>query len=204
MKTLDEWRLAWDSLGVPEPPGVLDRLLAAYSEPARAYHNQNHLDECFDHLAAVRPHLESPGVVGLALCFHDAVYDPQRRDNEARSAAWAEETLRNAGLEACAPRVRDLILLTADHAPTELPDGRYLVDIDLAILGAHPNRFDEYETQVRQEYAWVPDDAFRQGRSEVLRRFLTRSPLYLTEYFRQEREGQARLNLNRSLVRLGG
>lgn len=203
MEARDEWPAAWRGLGAAEPPaGVLEALVAAYVEPGRAYHNLRHLDECFAHLAAVRPLLDRPAEVGLALWFHDAVYDPRRRDNEARSAAWAEGVLGGAGLEAAAATVRDLILLTADHAPPSSADGRILVDVDLAILGAPPARFDEYEDQIRREYYWVADADFRAGRAQVLRRFAARSPLYLTEHFRRAIEGPARANLARSLARL--
>ena len=204
MVALDEWRAAWDELGASPPAGVLDALIAAYDEPGRAYHNRRHIDECFGLLAAVRPLLDRPGEVALALWFHDAVYDPRRRDNEAQSAARAEAVVRDAGLVEAASAVRDLILLTADHTPPDSADGRALVNIDLAILGAEPARFDEYEAQIRREYAWVVDGDFRAGRARVLRRFLARSPLYLTEHFRRDREGQARANLARSLDLLGG
>jgi predicted metal-dependent HD superfamily phosphohydrolase len=33
---------------------------------------------------------------------------------------------------------------------------RLLVDMDLAIQGAPPQRFADYEAQVQREYAWAP------------------------------------------------
>lgn len=36
-------------------------------------------------------------------------------------------------------------------------DARVIVDVDLSILGAAQSRFDEYESQVREEYAFVPE-----------------------------------------------
>ena len=88
-------------------------------------------------------------------------------------------------------------------APPPLdPDARLLVDIDLAILGAAPERFDEYEVQVRQEYAWVPGPLFRRKRREILQGFLDRPCIYTTEPFRTRFELQARSNLQRSVARL--
>jgi predicted metal-dependent HD superfamily phosphohydrolase len=43
----------------------------------------------------------------------------------------------------------------------EPPDARLLVDVDLAILAAPAPRFEEYERQVRREYDWAPEPAFR-------------------------------------------
>lgn len=67
-------------------------------------------------------------------------------------------------------RVAARVLATAGHA-AEAPDARLLIDVDLAILGVEPEAYARFEEQIRQEYAWVPDDRFRAGRAEVLRRF---------------------------------
>ena len=60
-------------------------------------------------------------------------------------------------------------------------------------------RFAEYETQVREEYSWVPGWLFRRKRKAILREFLARQPIYGTEHFRREFEAQARLNLERAV-----
>ena len=83
-------------------------------------------------------------------------------------------------------------------------DSRLLVDIDLAILGASVERFDEYERQVRQEYSWVPDPLFRGKRREILEAFLARPHLFNTDYFRSKLEAQARANLAPSVTSLRG
>ena len=70
-------------------------------------------------------------------------------------------------------------------------------------VGAAPQRFDEYEMQVRQEYAWVPEETFRRRRAEILGQFLARRHIYSTEAFRERYEPRARANLARSLSTLG-
>ena len=77
-----------------------------------------------------------------------------------------------------------------------------LADIDLSILGATAERFDEYEVQVRQEYAWVPGPLFRRKRGAILQAFLARPSLYSTPWLRGRFEAQARSNLQRSVARL--
>jgi predicted metal-dependent HD superfamily phosphohydrolase len=77
-------------------------------------------------------------------------------------------------------------------------DARLLVDIDLAILGADPARFAEYDAQVREEYRWVPDLIYRTRRSEVLAGFLARPAIYGTDRFRERFEAQAQENLRRA------
>ena len=198
------WSRAWSGLGAPDAGIALrDRLLAAWSEPQRRYHTLHHLGDCLALFEQAAHLAEHPAEVEIALWFHDAVYDLKSKDNEARSAAWADECLQaaRAGQEV-RERMHALIMATCHAAlPTTL-DERLLVDIDLSILGAPAERFDEYEVQVRQEYAWVPGPLFRRKRREILQGFLARPSIYSTEWFFSRREEQARDNLRRSLSRL--
>src|SRR5262245_19242521 len=66
-----------------------DALVAAYSEPARHYHNLEHLGEMFRVASRLATHADDATAVQLAIWFHDAIYDPRGKDNEARSAAFA-------------------------------------------------------------------------------------------------------------------
>jgi predicted metal-dependent HD superfamily phosphohydrolase len=76
--------------------------------------------------------------------------------------------------------------------------------MDLSILGAPKSAFDSYEAAVRREYAWVDDKAWRSGRAAVLRKFLARPRIFLTEAFRERFEAQARKNIARSIAALAG
>ena len=178
----------------------MQRLLDAWAEPQRHYHTPQHLREC---LALLEPALHlarRPGEVELALWFHDAVYDPQGKDNETRSADWACEALAQAGADGeVRQRVRALIMATCHDAEPTDPDARLLVDIDLAILGADPARFAEYGAQVREEYRWVPGWLYRRKRKEVLAGFLDRPAIYGTAWFRERFEVRARENLKSSV-----
>ena len=201
----DEWRRLWTAMGADVVPGGLfNQLVRAYGEPQRHYHTLQHLRECLAHFEAASALARRPEEVELGLWFHDAVYDPQRQDNEQRSAEWARSGIVAAGCEAAvAERVAQLVLATARHeAPPGDPDAQLLLDIDLAILGAAPARFDEYERQVRAEYAHVPDAQFRAGRARVLAGFLGRPRLYATQPFHDALEQRARGNIGRSLSAL--
>lgn len=95
-------------------------------------------------------------------------------------------------------RVERLIMATKHDAAepaADAPDQQLLVDIDLAILGAAPERFAEYGRQVRAEYGWVPGLVYRTKRKAVLKSFLARPRLYGTAHFRERYEAQARRNL---------
>lgn len=206
--TLQRWFKAWQALGAEPTPSlaaVHERLLAAYAEPQRHYHTGQHLAECFAQLDALAPLARSPAEVEVALWFHDAVYQPRKSDNEARSADWARETAQASGIAPdSADRIQALILATRHAALPQGPDQEVLVDVDLSILGANPARFDEYEEQVRAEYAWVPGFLYRRKRGEILEEFLARPAIYSTTPCRERLEPAARANLARSLARLGG
>ena len=199
------WHSTWSDLGLPLPePQLLHALLARYAEPHRSYHTAQHLEECHDHFARSRALAHEPGAVQLALWFHDAIYDTRSPHNEDQSAAWAVQVLAAAGApDRLKSSVETMVLATKHNAAPNSPDAALTVDIDLSILGASPPRFDEYEAQVRHEYAWVPEEAFRSARGRILAEFLGRPRIYLTDLFYQTLEGQARSNLRASLARLG-
>jgi predicted metal-dependent HD superfamily phosphohydrolase len=206
MPDLERWRATWTGLGIRAPDDRLyAEVVARYSEPHRRYHTTLQLDECFARLDEAWSAADQFYEVELALWFHDAVYEVRNQDNEERSASWAHAAAAQSGLPiAVAERVHGLILATKHDASPPTRDAALLVDVDLAILGAPVERFDEYERQVREEYSWVPGFLFRRKRREILEAFLARPHVYSTEYFRASYEAPARANLARSIRLLGG
>lgn len=196
------WERTWRDLGVPADAAERDSLMARYAEPQRRYHTLRHLDECFARLERVRALAERPGELDLALWYHDAVYDPHASDNEAPSAELADHAMQRAGLAAdVRERVRALIMATRHDALPAPGDAALLVDTDLGILAAEPARFDEYEREIRAEYAWVPGPIFRSKRRDVLGGFLARERIYMSGAFDAD-ERRARANIARSLEAL--
>jgi predicted metal-dependent HD superfamily phosphohydrolase len=200
MPSLERWRETWRQLHGAADARLYDELIASYGERHRKYHTARHLDECFEKFNEARDSAEHPAEVELALWFHDAVYDTRREDNEEKSADWARAGALQAGVPAdAAERVHALIMATRHQAVPSGADAELLVDVDLSILGAAPERFDEYERQIREEYAWVPGFVFRRKRAQILEGFLARSAIFSTAHFRSRYERQARENLLRSL-----
>jgi predicted metal-dependent HD superfamily phosphohydrolase len=112
-------------------------------------------------------------------------------------------TTKSGVPQAMTDKVTSLILATRHHAAGADPEACLLVDVDLAILGAAPARFREYERQIRDEYAHVPDGVFAHKRGEILEDFLRRPSLFATPAGRARYEAQARINLSGALARLG-
>lgn len=201
---LARWQRMWQRLGLTHRGvDVSTELLRRYAEPHRKYHTMQHLDECFAHFDQVRQETAHDAEVELALWFHDAVYEVRNHDNEQKSADWARTALLNAGgSQESADRVHALVMATRHSVMPQTQDAKILVDVDLSILAAPAARFDEYETQVRAEYAWVPEPVYRSKRADILRAFLDRNCIYNTAHFRAQCEASARDNLKRSIHRL--
>ncbi|HEY0649113.1 phosphohydrolase [Phenylobacterium sp.] len=177
----------------------------AYAEPQRRYHTRRHIEDCLAKLAAWPGLTEAERrVLTWAIWWHDAVYDPRAADNEAKSAEMARRDLPTLGATPGeVDEVARLILLTAGHAVGEGDRlGAALVSIDLSILAADEAGYDAYARAVREEYAHVPEDAWRRGRGAVLQRFLDTPVIFPDPAFRAAHEARARANLERELKSL--
>jgi len=204
LDALPRWCKLWQQVGASSAPEPLfKQIVAAYSEPHRAYHTLAHLEDCLITWEAARSLAHQPNTVELAIYFHDVIYDPRASDNEERSAALAVQWLQCGQVpQSLVEAVRQLILATKHQSTPKDEDTALLVDIDLAILGSPIAEFDRYETNIRYEYSWVPEAIYREKRASLLKQFLDRSPLFQTDFFHHQYEQQARYNLHRSLQRL--
>ena len=174
------------------------RLADSYQQPHRHYHSLQHLQEMAQHWARVAadPGWKDPRSTWLALLFHDVVYDPMASpgQNEAQSAALLATLLPHTEV------AQRLIQLTATHgtAAAETLDGdaALFLDCDLAILGAEPERFAEYERQIAAEYVpFVGAEAFQLGRAAFLQKLRDQPRLFHSALFHGRLDAAARRNL---------
>lgn len=200
----ERWSQLWRAATHAAPAAEsFARLVGMYAQPHRRYHNLQHLADCLREFDRAKPLADDPAALELAIWFHDAIYDPRAADNEERSAELAVDWLGKAqASHALTDSVRRLVLATKSHDASLHADAPLLVDVDLSILGQPPERFWEYERQIREEYSWVAADLFAAKRAEILQKFLARSRIFNTEMFFQTLEAQARINLQASVQRL--
>ncbi|MET9606380.1 hypothetical protein ABZZ17_15080 [Streptomyces sp. NPDC006512] len=194
------WRATVTAAGADpavDPAPYADRLLTAWAEPQREYHTTTHLADVLARIDVLAGHAADPAAVELAAWFHDAVYRPDRSENEERSAVLAERALPELGVDpARTAETARLVRLTVTHDPAPGDtNGEALCDADLAVLAGTPDAYAAYAAAVRAEYGFVPDDAFRAGRAAVLRQLIALPRLFRTPYGTAHWEAPARRNL---------
>lgn len=172
-----------------------------YSEPVRTYHTLSHLQQLFSQFEQVKSSLKQPSSIALALFYHDIIYDPTKQDNELQSALLFQKIYAHTLPSALIERIYELIMLTATHELTDHldSDAAYLLDMDLSILGTERSDYQRYAQAVRQEYIHVANDGYRSGRIKVLEGLLAHPRLYLTDYYYERLEQQARQNIENEI-----
>lgn len=190
-------------LGLPAAPTTFTKLQRLHSQRHRHYHTAAHIQACLRHLDAHRDLAKRPDLIEIAIWFHDAVYKPMSKKNEANSAAMAREFLVGKLPGDDVDTVETMILLTQTHGQTDDADTALMLDIDLSILATDDEVYDLYTQDIRREYRWIPGPMFRSGRAKMLRHFLAMDRIYKTEELRRAWDAKARINMARELTVMG-
>jgi predicted metal-dependent HD superfamily phosphohydrolase len=203
-----ELRIAWEQhLGRSSASTTwFESVVSRYRQPARRYHGTRHVRWVVRHVTDLAAAADDLGAVIAAAFFHDVVYDPTRGDNEMASAELADRALTELGWESERRRhVSELVLATIDHDVDSDgcgSDTQVLLAADLAVLAAEPAKYSDYVRGVRGEYAHIDDEAWRTGRSAVLRALLGRRHLFAQALDLNEWEQRARANISAELAML--
>lgn len=177
----------------------------------RYYHNLSHVMYMLQMLEDMQNTVElkltatERWELECAIWFHDVVYDVKRTDNEERSAQVAAAFLRNALPSDLAlgaiDRVSCLINGTKSHnSNITYRTHDILMDLDMAILG-DTYFYPEYRWGVYNEYtdAGFSHKTLVEGRKKFLESILARPRIYLTNFFHDKLEAQARINIQKEL-----
>ena len=212
---LARWLELWRRLGA-EAPGLAKAgaaIISAHESSGRFYHTRRHLEDVLQKLDWAKSALVATGdlaevpeeeravlfdTIELALWYHDAVYDAKEYDNEMKSRnLFLGDGAKNGLPDHIQREVAMLIDVTAKHKNARKLDERILCDCDLAILGAPKAEFDEYDANIRREYAHVPGLEYENARRRVLTGFLKQGKIFKTRAFQAEFGARARRNLMR-------
>lgn len=202
-----EWHLIAinNAIKLAKVKALWQDIAVRYNETQRAYHSLQHIQQLFSQFEQIKHHLNEPHIIALALYYHDVIYDPRRSDNELKSAEYMVEALKGyLSAEQC-QHIYTLIMMTASHELHEcldtdtVSDAAYLLDMDLSILGTPWSEYEVYAQAVRQEYRHIANEDYRTGRIAVLQKLLAHPVLYLTAYYHNQFEVQARDNIKREI-----
>ncbi|KST63879.1 HD domain-containing protein [Mastigocoleus testarum] len=172
-----------------------------YSQTGRYYHDLQHIFHVLETIKILENLTNQLTSVELAAWFHDVVYDSKAQDNEEKSAMYATNLMKSLEIDSnTIANVNSLILSTKLHqADINDIDSQILLDADLAILGSPVQQYLTYAKNVRQEYAWVSDRDYQNGRRRFLEQFLQRKRIYYTDAMFEKLEQSARSNLTAEL-----
>jgi predicted metal-dependent HD superfamily phosphohydrolase len=188
----------------PKALGAAASIVAKYSEEHRFYHNLSHVAALLASAEKLTEKFADEESARLAVWFHDAIYEPKSPTNEIDSAELAVKTLGALNFPAAQiERVEKMILATEKHDAAGLDvDGRFFLDLDLGILGASAEIYQEYAKAIRREYSFAPENLYREKRREILRRFLQREFIYYSDELRELLEQRARTNIANEIKEL--
>jgi len=167
----------------------------AYSASSRHYHTLAHLENLLVQLKSFQSQFKNWDTIVFAIAYHDVVYKVLKSNNEAKSADFAAKRLQAIAfppeeIEIC----KKFILATRKHEPGD-EEVNLFTDADLSVLGAEPEVYKLYATQVRKEYKLYPDLVYNPGRKKVLQHFLSMPRIFKSDFFYEKYEAAARRNL---------
>lgn len=179
----DRWQNTCKSFSVDRilMKEVFTHLVTAYSSPNRYYHNLEHIDRVLREIDLYCHRTQKLNIIQFAAWFHDAIYDSQAKDNEEKSAEYADRLLKLLTVpEEKIAIITRLILNTKRHQAYKNDlEAQILLDADLAILGTDAKEYQIYCDRIRQEYAWVSESKYSIERRKVLEQFLQRDRIYI-------------------------
>jgi predicted metal-dependent HD superfamily phosphohydrolase len=177
-------------------------LARRYSESHRFYHDQSHLAHCLEQLDLARAVIDQPDQVEMAIWFHDLVNDPGDRTNEARSADKFRAVAEGVMDTGFTDGVAALIMATTHRERPTDPDQQFICDIDLTSFGCPWECFMRDSDAVKAEFPGSEEEYYR-GKKMFLEQLLARPRIFLTDFFHQRYEDQARSNIERLLELIG-
>lgn len=190
----------------PDIESISDDIVYAYNLPERGYHGIKHILDMlinFDDFmtcSGCSDKINKPYEFAFAILMHDYV-NGGKNDIEL-SIKKSKQFLCRISLQYDCRYVEKLIYAT-DYKKCLKPDFEQGVmqDLDLNIFGSSKEIYDEYSNKIRIQYKKYPDTIFNPERIEILNKFLNKTYIFNTKYYRDKYEKIARDNLIREIYK---
>ncbi len=176
-----------------------------YSSKNRYYHNLMHIHSMLQKASENKYQIKNYDELLFAIWFHDIIYSVTSNNNEEKSADYTKIALKDIPREKLdIGRIYKLILSTKKHQiiVQDNFDNAFLLDFDLAILGADWDVYEIYIQNIRKEYKIYPSFLYNPARKKVLLNFLDREKLYFTTKYQHLFEEKARKNISKEIQML--
>lgn len=170
-----------------------------YTEPHRFYHTLEHIQHCLEQFDTVSEDLHDPDAVEMSIWFHDIVYEINDPNNENLSAELFSDLIGQYLSDDQSKKIVEHILATIHPSEPSDHDARYVVDIDLSSIGGSWALFLKDNQSLRQENPDVPHEQYMERKIKFLKSILDRPNFFLTKFFRDRLEEQARSNIRRHI-----
>ena len=199
---LDRFRSIWQRNliegAADNSDAIHQRLLGAYQEPHRYYHTLAHIEHCLAMFELCESLSADPDALEIAIWMHDAILESGRRDNEAKSAELYLQLSADAHDDEMRRLVSRLIMATLhDGNSLEDADSIYMVDIDLSGFALSWDEFLRDSQDLRAECPHLSDADYQLNQTGFQRMLLARPRFFLSDFFFERYEQQARKNLAR-------
>jgi len=192
------WQRCLNEGAADASAAIHQRMVNAYNEPQRHYHTLVHIDHCLSIFDQCKSLATNPDALEIAVWFHDVIFEPGKPDNEARSAELYQALSAQAHNTEFRELVGRLIMATLhDGRSLDDSDAGYMVDIDLSSFGLPWEDFWRDSQHLRKESADLSDAEYYRRQGDFQTCLLAKPRFYLTDYFCQRYEQQARDNLTR-------
>jgi len=214
-----EWESLWNYPGAEAQVTAIadhwfDHLTgaAAYGGSDRHYYNLDHLVHGLSEIrvwaANTQASRQDMETVKKAFWFHDAVHDHDESslfsNEEASAQLWLGSGLDNAANAGVAELIRATDHFQAAAISHQLKG--VMLSVDLAILGQDDEVYLAYARAMRQEYAHVPEERFREHRHRALSHLRDKAQageMFGDGYFADQYNDKAIENLTREIDMLG-
>jgi predicted metal-dependent HD superfamily phosphohydrolase len=156
----------------------INMLLEMWNEPHRSYHNLNHLVDLNNMITndyvAGKLNEKTTEKLLLTALFHDIIYNPQRTDNEIKSAEFFE-SICNEKNDIHLQDIKQAIIDTQLHEGTN-----YLSILfnkyDMNVVERDYDSLLEWEKCIHEEYSFA-GEAYKTGRLKFLESLVDKYPL---------------------------
>lgn len=184
-------------------------LITLYSTPCRKYHTWTHVEFCLRTARDILNVSSLPLDLELAICYHDAIYDPYSKTNEEDSFALINFRPQDRREHYNINTIKNCIMATKNHfAELDIEDEHeksrvlFFLDLDMAVLGTEQNYYKNfYANKVREEYFATSTADYVEGRINFLNSVLSQEKIFRTIEF-SSLEAAARKNIENEIKEL--